>query len=238
MKIGICDDEKSTCSKIEDTIYKFFSGYRYNAEIDVWYTGEECIHSLKQERYDIIFLDIELPGCSGVNVGKYLRTELDDNGVHIIFISSKTGYAMELFQVHPYDFLVKPISEGSINNVLKKVLLLNENDEKRLRYSYKHIEKNIPLKKIVYLRSRGRYIEIHTESGTIDEYIGKLSNEVKKLSKDFVPVGKSFVVNLRFIRSYGGSYLMTIFGEEISVTAPFRNEFKRALIAYNEECDI
>ncbi len=235
MKIGICDDEKSTCAELEDMVYRFFADYRYKLEVDVWYTGEACIRDMSEDSYDVLFLDIELPGNSGVVVGKYLREEKHDNDVQIIYISSKTNYAMELFQNHPYDFLVKPISYHSIANVLSKILALNESDARRFRYRQNRAEKSVTFKEIVYLTSCGRYVELHLTSGKTERYIGRLASEGNKLSEDFAQIAKSYIVNLRYIGTYAGEYITNIFGEKINITAPYRNEFKSRFLKYNTE---
>jgi DNA-binding LytR/AlgR family response regulator len=235
MKIGICDDERGTCAELEEMIYRFFSDYRYKLEVDVWYTGEDCIRDMSGDSYDVLFLDIELPGNNGVAVGKYLRADKQDNTVQIIYISSKTNYAMELFQNHPYDFLVKPLTYQRVSDVLGKLLALNESDSRRFRYSQNRVEKSVAFKEIVYLTSRGRYVELHLTSGEVEKYIGRLAVAQKELPYSFVPVSKSYIVNLRYVGMYGSDYIVTVYGEKMSITAPYRNEFKSRLLKYNTD---
>ena len=57
----------------------------------------------------MLFLDIELITTDGIQVGKFIREELKNLETTIIYISSKSSYAMQLFQVQPLGFLIKPL---------------------------------------------------------------------------------------------------------------------------------
>lgn len=59
--------------------------------------------------FDIVFLDIELPKISGIDIGKKIRDEMHDETTKIVYISGKDSYAMGLFDVRPLNFLIKPI---------------------------------------------------------------------------------------------------------------------------------
>ena len=90
--------------------------------LDCFFSGEELMGQLheKQEFYHFLLLDIELIKQNGVEVGKHLRDALGDYKIQIIYFFSKTNYAMELFQVQPLDFLVKPLKEGQLRETFEK----------------------------------------------------------------------------------------------------------------------
>ena len=99
MQVIICDDEFSTCVQLENYIEKYSQEHFIKADIDVFYDGESLCEYLKSSSsVDLLFLDIELPKCNGVEVGKYIREKLENEETEIIYISSKTNYAMKLFQ--------------------------------------------------------------------------------------------------------------------------------------------
>ncbi len=234
-RIGICDDERGTCAEIEDNVYRFFSEGNYSADIDVWYSGEDCKRSLNGENnYDIIFLDIELPGINGVDVGKSIREELKNDIVQIVYISSKTGYALDLFQVHPYDFLIKPITYEAMASILSKLLNLDENDSRIFRYKNGKTERKIPIGRIMYLESNNKHVLLYLDDGSIVEYPGKLSAEKEKLPRQFVTVAKSYIVNMKYIESCSSSCLQLINDRKINITAPHRAEFRLTFAQFLE----
>ena len=114
-RIGICDDDKELCSGLEEQIYFIASELSIKADVAVWYSGESVLNDLhKGAQLDLIFLDIELVQADGILVGKFIRNEMEDIHTHIVYISSKQTYAMQLFKIQPLDFLVKPISSEQI----------------------------------------------------------------------------------------------------------------------------
>lgn len=233
-RIGICDDERGTCAEIEEFVYRFFAESSYDAEVEVWYDGEDCRRSLKKDGFDIVFLDIELPGINGVDVGKSIREELKNVILQIVYISSKTGYALELFQVHPYDFLIKPITYDAISQILTKLLCLDENDSRMFWYTNGKREGKIPVGRIMYLESDNKHIRLHLDDGKTIEYPGKLSVEKEKLPEQFITVAKSFIVNMKFISSCCSTNLMLTNGETINITAPHRAEFRLTFTQFLE----
>ena len=114
MKVIICDDEKSTCSELEENILKYAREKSVPLVTEVFYSGDTLLDYLKREKINILFLDIELPGKDGVMVGKYIREVLEEENIFLIYISSKENYALQLFQNRPFDFLVKPIEAAKI----------------------------------------------------------------------------------------------------------------------------
>ena len=88
MQVIICDDEFSTCVQLENYIEKYSQEHFIKADIDVFYDGESLCEYLKSSSsVDLLFLDIELPKCNGVEVGKYIREKLENEETEIIYIS-------------------------------------------------------------------------------------------------------------------------------------------------------
>jgi len=110
--IGICDDGKNTCAFIENMLSQCAAQKAIPMNVRVWYTGEGLRNYLADGGHlDILFLDIELFKMTGIEVGSYIRNELDNMGLQIIYISGKPSYAQQLFKTQPMDFLVKPITQ-------------------------------------------------------------------------------------------------------------------------------
>lgn len=71
-------------------------------ETEVFYSGETLFRAIKdKDKYDLVFLDIQLLQLDGVQVGKQIREQLGNEKISIVYISSKETYAMSLFQVRP-----------------------------------------------------------------------------------------------------------------------------------------
>ena len=234
-QIGICDDEVSTAAQLETMVYDFFAKLHYAVEVTVWYSGEDFCRSTEAgNEYDILFLDIELPNMNGVGVGKFIRDEMNNQRMQIVYISSKTNYAMELFQIHPYDFLVKPIENSIVFNSLNKLLAIDSMDERFFSYQINRMERKVMHGKIMYFSSNNKHIDITLSDGTVESFPGKLKDIADKLPMQFVRAAQSFIVNLKYVTSYKFNKVIMENDEEINITNPYRDSFRKSLIKYNE----
>lgn len=102
IRVAICDDEIGTCSELENMILDHARIQALQIETEVFYSGETLFRAIKdKDKYDLVFLDIQLLQLDGVQVGKQIREQLGNEKISIVYISSKETYAMSLFQVRP-----------------------------------------------------------------------------------------------------------------------------------------
>ncbi|NCC15769.1 MAG: response regulator transcription factor [Clostridia bacterium] len=233
-KVAICDDNKTICIEIGREIEEFFSTENVNYEIDVFFTGEELITNLKErEKYDLIFLDIELDMINGIMVGQFIREELLDDNTQIAFISAKTSYALELFQIRPIHFLVKPIAKSQIFNVLAKTLELQGRQTKFLCYKSQRTEKKIPYKDILYFSSEGKKILLHMREGE-DNFYGKLC-DLTIPSADFICIHKSFIINRNYVVQFKFDRVLLSNAEELPISRVYRKNVRKQLSLWQRE---
>lgn len=164
MNVVICDDEKSTCAEVENVIRAYADERNVKMEVDIFFSGSTLTAYLEKGGVlDILFLDIEIPGKNGVAVGNYIRSVLDNDQIFIVYISSKTQYALQLFQNRPFDFLVKPLSRKKIYRVLDGIYRIVGKSNRDFEYQSNGSIYRIPYKDILYFQSDGRKIHIVTE---------------------------------------------------------------------------
>lgn len=155
--VGICDDGENICTSIEDMLMQCAKELNIQLDISVWYTGEGLRDYLeKGNPLDILFLDIELFQMTGIEVGDYIRNQLDDMGMQIIYISGKAFYAQQLFKTQPLDFLVKPISQSQVRDVLEMALRVMKRKKERFEFQQGKDYYYVPMGDIVYFGSQGR----------------------------------------------------------------------------------
>ena len=200
LHIAICDDEKTVCAQLEHLLKKISAALMEEIEIEIFFSGEElCDFFIRNSCFDIIFLDIELKLMNGIAVGKKLREEMMNETTQIIYISSKESYAMELFQVRPLNFLIKPLAYEKINHVMKTALKLIKRNEQFFTYQIGHMAYKIPIKDILYFESNNRKIYMITTKGT-DTFYGSLDEIAKEVENfKFLSIHKSYLVNYNHI---------------------------------------
>ncbi len=202
LKIAICDDNQFFCSEIETIILKNKDKLnKQHLNIDIFYSGQQLYSHLNQNhKYDIIFLDIEMESLNGVEVGKKIRNDLNDDDTQIIYVSSNASYAMQLFQNRPANFLIKPVKETDIVEQLKKSIAYIDRNKLIFSFSNNKDYYNLSYKDIIYFESRNRKVIIHTVLKDYEIY-AKLSDIMDTLpSLVFFKIHKSYVINYNFIQ--------------------------------------
>ena len=231
MRVVICDDEKNTCAEIEQMLRLFALEKCIKLEVDVFFGGAALTEYLKREKApDILFLDIELPGMNGVDVGKYIRDILKNTDMFLVYISSKEEYALELFQNQPFDFMIKPIKKERLFRVMDKIFSIIEKNECNFEYKNQGNSYRIMYKDILYFQSDGRKINIIMEN-EIQSFYGKLS-EVEQECPDglFLRIHKSYLINMHHAKEITYKWIKMVNGDVLDISKSNRVTIRRKLM--------
>lgn len=218
INIALCDDENKICSHIEKMLMNILSQKFLEYDIDVFYSGEALCEEMERTKYDLVFLDIELPKMNGVEIGKYIREIKNDNIMQIVYVSSKQEYAMELFKVRPIDFLVKPIDEKQLENVMDVYINLNGGMNDIFRYKKGYSSHKVEIFKIMYFVRNNRKVSMFTTDG--EENFYESLEEIYERVKDygFLFIHKSYIINYRFIQVMRYDHVVMTDNEEFSIS--------------------
>lgn len=231
VRVVICDDEKSTCSEIEQRLRLFAFEKCIKLEVDVFFDGGTLTEYLKREKApDILFLDIELPGMNGVEVGKYIRDILKNTDMFLVYISSKQEYALELFQNQPFDFLIKPIKKERLYHTMDKIFSIIGKNECNFEYKNQGNSYRITYKNILYFQSDGRKINIIMEK-EIASFYGKLS-EIEQMCPNglFLRIHKSYLINMHHAKEITYKWIKMVNGDVLDISRSNRVAVRRKLM--------
>lgn len=208
--VFIAEDEQPA----RDLLVDYILG-REELKLEGWSKdGEEAFSKLCEKRYDLLFLDINLPKMSGIELLEKLK-----NPPFVIFTTAYDEYALKAFEFGAVDYLLKPFSQERFNSAVDKALSVIRNkgvypDQQltKLGLSFKEGENYylIGYSDIIYISSMGRHSFIHTRTKVYDTILS-LKEIIPKLPAElFVRIHKQYIVNLNFV-SYvqylvGGQY--------------------------------
>lgn len=114
MRTIIVDDEKFA---IEELKYFLAS---YDVQIEACYqSGDKVLKELQTTRPELVFLDIDMPRMNGIELALKIQEELPD--VFVVFVTAHSDYALDSFQAHPLDFVLKPIEEDKFKKTMEVV---------------------------------------------------------------------------------------------------------------------
>lgn len=230
MKAIICDDEKSTCSDLEDLILKYAKENNVSLVTEIFYSGDSLMNYLKREKIDILFLDIELPGNNGVMIGKYIREVLEDENIFLVYISSKENYALQLFQNRPFDFLVKPLEQVKIYHVLDNIYRISGKNSMGFEFQIQNSRYRISYRDILYFQSVGRKINIVMKK-EVKTFYGKLNEIENKIpEKIFLRIHKSYLVNINYVKEFTYEWVKMINGDILNISKINRTDVRRKIL--------
>lgn len=221
VRIAICDDEESVIQMMERILEKCTEELKTQVEIEAFYDGQNLIDYLNKagDMYDLVFLDIEMDKMDGLETAEKLR-EMDQK-LLIVYVTSHESYALRAYQVHPYDFLVKPIEEKAVCKCFNEAFEVLMTGEKYYHYSYKKKAYRVMVCDIMYFMSNKRMVQIYMKDGTIREYYGKLDEVEENLSSmdiDFWRIHKSVLVNVRYVYEKTFDHVLLTNGERLNIS--------------------
>ena len=154
----------------------------------------ELRQDLPNKAVDLIFLDIQMPEMNGMEFVKSI-----ENIPQVIFVTSRTNYAVEAFENDVTDYLVKPVSYPRFIKSAEKARKINEqfseNKEENIIYvkSDSRLIK-VDLTQIVFIEALGDYVRLHTKQAKYTILSTMKAMENKLDSADFQRVHKSYIV--------------------------------------------
>jgi len=217
--IALCDD------KIEELVIaeNMLKAYQeQNSDrtflIRRFQKAEELIATIRKKEYlpDLVIMDIFMPGKLGVDAAKELR-ELGIQS-HIIFLTVSKEYALEAFQVDAVQYLLKPVAQDELFQVLDKIWKKAEEDRKK--YLVIRISNSlcrIPMQDIAYVEAQKKNQCLYLSTGTQHMLRLTMAKIFEMLSEyeEFVKVGISYIINLIHVESISAQMIQMDNGKQI-----------------------
>lgn len=197
--------------------------------------GETFLKSFRQNLYDLIFIDIILPGISGMDLARKIR-EMDDKTL-LVFATNAPQYAVQGYSVNAQDYLLKPVSEFDFQQLLKRCLVhIADREEKYLLFTLSDGVKRVRISQITYIESLRHKITVHTDQ---EDFL--ISETMKELEQRLTPYyffrcNNGYLVNLKRVTGFrdGFAELGPI---RLVVSRPRKKAFMEALTSYIGEVE-
>lgn len=237
MKIAICDDDEMLCHQLEEMILQLGKNEDVLVLISVFFDGKSLWEYMKQgNRFDLMFLDIEMKQMNGIAVGQALRDSLGDEECRVVYISGMESYAMELFAVRPMDFVVKPVTQDKIKKIWDLYGKLYQRDQRMFHYPVNGSVNYIAFHRIRYFQLYNRKVEIHTTNGETLIFYGKISDVREQTDAGrFIQISRSELVNYNAIEEYRGDSVVLQGGEILPIVASRRKAAGQQISKYMGE---
>ena len=121
LQIAVVEDEESTRSQLREFVEEYAREHKIQIQLCVFSDGSEILEEYRPI-YDILFLDIDMPGINGMETAERIRTQ--DDEVVIVFITNLMQYAIQGYAVRALDYVLKPITYGMFSLKLDKAIAM------------------------------------------------------------------------------------------------------------------
>ena len=227
IKTIIIDDEPLAHNILE----KYIAQITYLELVKNCYNAMEAISFLRNHEVDLMFLDIKMPGLTGI---QFLKTI--SNPPKVIITSAYSEYAIEGYEYSVADYLLKPISFERFVKAINKIDFPNytqtsnhfiETNKKGEEFIFLKVDKvthKIQFNKIKYIEGCGNYIKVFTDKKML-LVSEKMSEIESRLPNDqFLRIHKSYIVSLNLIQEVKSNKVI-IEGQNL----PIGNTYKRQI---------
>ena len=119
MRAAVCEDVLEEAQWLSDMIYKWYADKGIEGEVSIFEDAARFLFARADYSFDVLFLDIRMPGENGVSLAKHLRRLGDD--MPIIFVTGEREYILEGYEVEALHYLIKPVQEKKIFECLERV---------------------------------------------------------------------------------------------------------------------
>ncbi|MCL2252933.1 MAG: LytTR family DNA-binding domain-containing protein [Lachnospiraceae bacterium] len=234
MRIAICDDDQQQLCIIRKEIEEYSIINKLGFFISTYTSAVNLLEDAVKESFNIIFLDISMPQMCGIEAAEHIRVV--DTNVQIVFVTNLADYMPRGFDVMAAGFIVKPIREKAIYNILEKLInLFNRKNLTPYEVKLKGGQVGtIQLQDVLYMESNLHIICAFTRTLKC-EYWGKLSEELKKLSQyGFVQCHRSYLINMAWVWIITDDCVTFTNNLSLSIGPKFRDNLKDTYRRYRK----
>lgn len=230
MQIWICEDEESQQRLLAGYIREYQERFEKRASVRTFSNAGQVLFALAEERPDLLILDIQMEGMSGMELAERMRSREEKTA--ILFVTAVPDYIYEGFNVGAVNYLLKPVEKEKLFQCLQKAeedlgkteIWLLRADQEIYR-----VRKN----RIYYVESQDHYLQIHGEEGILRVKMSMKEAEAALRESRFYRMGRSYLLNLEAVDRLKRDTARMADGAELSVPRSKRKELAERFLRYH-----
>lgn len=232
MRIILCDDEDIFSEQLKDYLEIFFDNNKLEQPvIDIFDNGEMLLKDTGNK--DIVFLDVEMPGLSGIHIGNELKKYNPD--IIIFIVTSYSEYLDEAMRFHVFRYLTKPVDKQRLFRNMKDAIYQYTTVNAKITIETKDGVEVVKMSDIVCVEIINRRTIIHTNKKDYQS-VNNMQYWLDHLDKAcFFQSHKSFIVNMEYVTRFDTSMIYLAGGKlEAYLTRRRFKQFKNSYMLYLE----
>lgn len=202
LKIAILDDDNIALNISKGVATSYLEEKKYQYSLLTFSSSLNFLASAKEEHYDLVLLDIDMPEMNGIEVARRIKDISFDTS--IIFLSEKENLVFECFEVHPFGFIRKSKLYDDFSKVLNSFFeqfFAYQDDKDILTIKTSTVIYSFKINEIVYIEGNRNYQTIYKKNGESTSLRILMKDLEEALNdKGFIRIQKGFIVNSSFIQ--------------------------------------
>jgi DNA-binding LytR/AlgR family response regulator len=229
MKIAIVDDVERETALLEQYVNRYADENQLTVTSMVFQNPMEFLNRYASD-YDLVLLDVEMPGMNGIEVAKDIRRM--DGRVVIMFITNMAQYAINGYEVNALDYVLKPVTYADFVLKMKKAeRYIQRNEDYRLTLEMPDGIVTLYISDLIYVEVERHYLIYNTVHGKYRARGSMKAIEEKLLLHRFLKCNRCYLVNLKYVEAVNGQDLR-VGGEELPISRNKKNEVLQAFARY------
>lgn len=230
VKIAICDDEEKSVALHKKIVMECLQSEGIGCEITTYTLSQNLLYDITDDGffYDLILLDIEMPGISGMEIPQKVIIFLPN--VRIIFVTSHTEYAIDAFELSIFRYVPKNNLEAKLASAVVDAakLIELETGQEYMIQTANRMEK-IPYKDIFYIQRDGKNASIVSSIGTskVRKSLQQVFDELN--TSEFIFIDRGYIVNIIQIMKISDSTAILKNGEQLPISRSHLQEVKQKI---------
>ncbi len=189
-------------------------------------SGEGALRVLHEQRVDAMFLDVSMPGLSGLDLARVLSRFTAPPPV--VFVTAHERHAVDAFELNVVDYVLKPVRDERLSEAVRRVVRRIEGrepspagDDEAIVVELGGVSRLVPRAEVLFIEAQGDYARLHTATGShlVRVPLSTLAEQWRE--SGFVRIHRSFLVSLGHIaewRTEAGRTTVLVGGQELIVS--------------------
>lgn len=232
MRILICDDEPAVLAQESRYVKEYFTKKGLpTPEIAMFESGEALLQDSGDK--DMVFLDIEMPGISGIFTGGELKRQ--NPGVLIFIVTAYAEYLDEAMRINVFRYLSKPIEKERLFRNLTDAIQVYHSQSASIPIETREGLHTVRSSDIIYLEASSRKVIFHTTSGQYESVHNMQYWAEHMPGGSFYQTHRSFIINMRFVSDFNRDTVYLYSRRYVAyLTRRKYNDFKDHYLRYIE----
>lgn len=227
MKIAVCEDRRADREALCAYIQNYCETHCYTCDVSAYETGEGLLNAFSPGAFHLLFLDIFLPGISGMELARKIR--LSDADCMLVFITDSPDFTMDGFLVQAAGYVVKPISRAKMAGAMHACRFEFEKNSRTIEVPQNGGNVLVSIADLLYVEVYNKESVLHMKRGTMKTRLPLETVEARLGGSPFLRCHRSYIINMNYVDDMREDCFLMRGGDTVPMRKNGRKEVRLAM---------